>query len=108
MSPGGKVLTGAAVLGLVAGLVLWRKGQPRDVRLAGVTRRPTTMAETAAGAPVGKSVPKGIVVFVSKMVGDEWAYVTVPASIADALYDVNADVSGWVPFEALEDVVPRA
>lgn len=107
MSPGGKVLTGAAVLGLVAGLVFWRKGQPRDVRLAGVAKQPTAMA-TEPGAGGGRPLPKGIVVFISKVVGDEWAYVTVPASIADALYDVNADVSGWVPMLALEDVVPRA
>lgn len=107
MSPGGKVLVGAAALGLVAGLVFWRKGQPRDVQLAGVTKQATAMTEEV-GAGGGRPVPKGIVVFISKMVGDEWAYVTIPASIADVLFDVKADVSGWVPFVALEDVVPRA
>lgn len=107
MSPGSKVLVGAVVVGLAFGLIVWKKGQPRDVRLSGVTKQPTAMTEEV-GAGGGRQVPKGIVVHVSKIVGDEWAYVTIPASIADALFDVNQDVSGWVPFAALEDVVPRA
>ncbi len=106
MSPGKKLLLSVGVLGVAAGLMLWRKDQPRDVKLAGVTKRPTAMTEEL-GAGGGRPIPKGIVVYVTKMVRDEWAYVTVPASIADALYDVNQDVSGWVPFEALEDVVAR-
>lgn len=104
MSPGGKVLISAVTVGLVAGLILWRNS-PKSVNLAGVTAKETYLV-TEPNAGGGKKVPRGIVVFVTK-VTDEWAYVTIPASIADALYDLNQDVSGWVLRSHLEDVVPR-
>lgn len=105
MKTGGKVAVLASVA-IVVLLVVAKRGGVRDVRLSGVTASETCLvSEPDAGG--GYKTPKGIVVQVSKMT-DEWAFVTIPASIADALFDKNEDVSGWVPLSALEPgMTPR-
>ena len=113
MNTGSKVVLSGLILGAAVGLVLWRKGGVRDVRMSGVSARATTLGlgeEPGKNPPGGwKKLPAGIVVQVSKLVGDEWAYVTVPASIADALFDMNQDVSGWVAVADLEQpLLPRS
>lgn len=105
MKTGGKVVVGLVTLMVVAGLVAFREGE-EVVRLSGVTAGEVYLV-TEPGAGGGFKTPKGIVVTVSKYRGD-WAFVTVPASIADALFDKPEDVSGWVPRSALTDLVPRA
>jgi len=93
------------VLVVVAALVAAKAGD-QNVKLSGVTSREVYLvSEPDAGG--GYKTPKGIVVSVSKYRGS-WAFVTVPASIADALFDKNEDISGWVPREALTDLVVRA
>lgn len=101
MSPGGKVLVSVAVLGTAFSLILWRQKQPRDVRLASVTLRDTLLASQPGGGG-GLTLPKESLVQVTRIIPDEWAYVTLPASISWAMFDRHEDVSGWVPFDALD------
>jgi len=106
MKTGGKVVVGVLLVGGVAALLAWRQAG-HIVKLSGVTAVETYIVpDPEAGG--GLKLPKGIVVAVSKL-KDEWAFVTVPASISDALFDKNEDVSGWIPLASLEPgMVPRA
>lgn len=101
MSPGGKVLVSVAVLGTAFSLILWRQKQPRDVQLSSVTLRDTLLA-SEPGAGSGLTLPKGLTVQVTRLIPNEWAYVTLPASISWVVFGRHEDFSGWVPFDVLD------
>ena len=102
-----KLLVLAVVL-MGVGVVVAKTARTKDVKLSGVTAIETLLTQEP-GQTVGRKVPKGIVVAISQAIGDEWVFVTIPASISDVLFDDARDIQGWLPRKALESTLsPRA